>query len=54
MLQELAQEAGATLGYEIDLARLFSEFQDTYEKIKQTHGPLADYKDKTGTVLKSP
>jgi len=53
MLQDLAQEAGATLGYEIDLARLFNEFQDTYENIKQTHGPLADHKDKTDNVLKS-
>ncbi len=34
MLQDLAQEAGATLGYEIDLARLFNEFQDTHEKNK--------------------
>jgi len=53
MLQELAQEAGATLGYEIDLARLFSEFQDTYEKIKQAREPLSVHKDKTGNILRS-
>lgn len=51
MLQDLAQEAGATLGYEIDLARLFKEFQDTYEKIKQAREPLAANKDKTGNIL---
>ncbi|MEN8264902.1 MAG: GAF domain-containing protein [Nitrospirota bacterium] len=53
MLQDLAQEAGATLGYEIDLARLFNEFQDTYEKIKQAREPLAVNKDKTNNYLRN-
>ncbi len=52
-LQDLAQEAGATLGYEIDLARLFNEFQDSYEKIKEARGPLAANIYKTGDILRS-
>ena len=34
-LQDLAQEAGATLGYEIELARLLHEIPDTNENIAQ-------------------
>jgi hypothetical protein len=52
MLQELAQEAGAVLGYEIDLARLFYEFQDAYVKLRQTREPLTILEDKISNVLK--
>jgi len=52
MLQELAQEAGAVLGYEIDLARLFSEMEDTYIKLKQTREPLTVLEDRISRVLR--
>jgi hypothetical protein len=52
MLQELAQEAGAVLGYEIDLARLFSEMEDTYIKLRQTREPLTVLEDRISRVLK--
>jgi len=52
MLQELAQEAGAVLGYEIDLSRLFYEFQDTYVKLRQTREPLTMLEEKISHVLR--
>jgi hypothetical protein len=52
MLQELAQEAGAVLGYEVDLARLFYEFQDTYITLRQARGPLNLLEEKISHVLK--
>jgi hypothetical protein len=51
MLQELAQEAGAVLGYEIDLARLFYEMEDTYIKLRQTREPLTLLEDRIRKVL---
>jgi CRP-like cAMP-binding protein len=52
MLQELAQEAGAVLGYEIDLARLFCEMEDTYIKLRQTREPLTVLEDRISRVLR--
>jgi CRP-like cAMP-binding protein len=51
MLQELAQEAGAVLGYEIDLARLFYEMEDTYIQLRQTREPLTMLEDRISRVL---
>jgi len=51
MLQELAQEAGAVLGYEIDLARLFYEMEDTYIQLRQTREPLTVLEDRISRVL---
>lgn len=47
MLQDLAQEAGATLGYEIELARLLNEIPDTNKNIAQARELLKGSRDET-------
>jgi CRP-like cAMP-binding protein len=51
VLQELAREAAAILGYEIALARLFQEFEDTRAKLRQAREPLDNLEDKINNVL---
>jgi putative methionine-R-sulfoxide reductase with GAF domain len=53
MLQDLGQEGAAVLGYEIDLARLFHELQQTYVMLRQARKPLAILENKIGEVIGS-
>ena len=53
MLQDLGQEGAAVLGYEIDLARLFHELQQTYVMLRQARKPLAILENKISDVIGS-
>jgi CRP/FNR family cyclic AMP-dependent transcriptional regulator len=53
MLQDLAKEAATILGYEIDLARLYYEFQNTYVRLRQAREPLAALEEKISDVIGS-
>jgi len=53
VLQDLGQEAAAILGYEINLARLFLELQQTYVTLKQAREPFAALEKKIVDVIGS-
>ncbi|OKY74182.1 MAG: hypothetical protein BM485_15380 [Desulfobulbaceae bacterium DB1] len=51
ILDDLTMEASAALGHEIELARLFRSFQETYVEVKRTQKQLQQVEDKVCRII---
>ena len=51
ILADLATEAGATLGHEIFLARLFKSFQETYSEVKKARDQMSIIEEKIFNLM---